>query len=178
MDYYRETKRQGMSCSTSCCYKNHVECGVIPLDYLPDSAYELQEQNNIVMIGESEFNLVRCFHRTIPIGNITVGQALITIGDHESCQIDDNFVIYFETTDHALIRLRHKTVAEATNMEFDTNNTMVTFRNLFFNLDPWVECPTKFVRVAPAIMTAVLSGKSVSEISHKIKEGLRPFLML
>lgn len=167
----RHDHNQGLSCSTSCCYKNHVFSGNIPLGYLPSTLYAIQEDNNCVIIGGKEFLLNRCFHRTVPCtGGITVGEALTRIGDHNSCLIDDNFVMYFESTDHALIRLRHETVADdVATIEFSQDHQVVTFKHPFFDQDSWVECPTKFAKVPPCIMVALMTGKSYDDLLKDIK---------
>lgn len=173
MDRHRATHKQGMSCSTSCCYKNHVMSGNIPLEFLPSTLYEMQEVNNCVIIGGKEFELNRCFHRTISDGAITVGEALDTLGDHDSCLIDDNFVMYFESTDHALIRLRRETIAYPDVMEFGESNQIVTFKHPFFDKDSWIECPMKFAKVPLAIMTALLRGKLYADLFNEIDDKFK-----
>jgi hypothetical protein len=169
----KDGKNQGMSVSTSCYYSKHVKSGTIPLEYLPSELYELDAQSGTVKIQGIEYGLVKCFHCSVPTAqDFSIGEALELRGKHDQCMIDDNFCLYFENSEHALISLRHRTNKEEdSNFEFYNQNRNVRFKHPFFNLLHWTPCNTFFVKLPACFAVLVISKKSIVEEIDKMKEN-------
>jgi hypothetical protein len=162
MRHNRENHRQGMSCSASCYYGPHVRSGNIPLAYLPADRYTVNEAAGSVFIGDVEYGLVKCYHRSVYTADrVTVGQRLDNMEEFDICMLDDNFALYFENADRGLIILRREVQQDATNFTFSQSNRQAIFNHPFFDLDSWVECDTLFVKAPIPVISLVLSGKSI-----------------
>ena len=160
---------QGMSCFTSCYCANHVRNGNVPLEFLPSHCYRVNLDTDTVFIQAIEYQIVRCYHRQVNSApEITVGAALNSRGNLDSCMIDANFALFFENSDHALIKLRREARRVDGNFAFSPNNKFVTFNHPFFDLDSWVPCNAIFVIIPIAVILMVLSGKQVENEINKI----------
>lgn len=170
--------RQGMSCSTTCYYGYQVRNGTIPLEYLPPDLYEVKG-DDVCLIKGLEYTLVHCYHRQIPKyggATVTVSEAVNALGNYDACMLDDNFAVYFDKTDHGLIKLRNRTKQDNSNFTFSSNRQVVTFSAPFFDLDSWIKCNTLLVKIPIAVISLILSGKDIEKEKEKLSSDHRSVL--
>jgi hypothetical protein len=161
---------QGMSCSTSCFCRNDILSGVIPLEFIPDNVFEVDNQNDCIYIQGEPYQIMQCFSRNVPISQaISVQAALEIRGKHDECKIDENFSLYFKNSDIGLICLREKTKKTSNNFVFQGINREVQFKHPFFDTDAWKSCNIRFARIPFYFLTMVLLGGNIKEQTYKKK---------
>jgi hypothetical protein len=146
----------------------------VPLEFLPPTCFTVNPATRSVFIQGVEYNLVKCYHRVVPNATtVTVRDALSHSGSQNECRLDDKFCLYFENTDHALIRLQNETQRTEANFQFLNNDQQVQFFDPFFDLNPWTECGTEFVKIPIAVILLVLAGLNVEAAKAQLSADHR-----